>query len=330
MAGRNYKEDENTTKAMRIIADHVKASVMILGEGVVPSNSERGYVLRRLIRRAIRYGRNLGLKKFLTQVAEQVFAIYDDYGNLQGGKRKILEELEREEENFLKTLEKGMSFFRKITKGRRELSGTDAFLLYQSYGFPIEIIEELASENKIKIDMNGYKREEKKHQKLSRTSAAGRFSSGLADKSIETTRLHTATHLLHAALRKVLGEKVKQKGSNITPERLRFDFAFERKLSDDEKKRIENIVNKAIREKLPVSSEEMSPEKAKKAGALGFFEHKYGERVSVYTVGNGEKAFSKEICTGPHVRNTGELGRFRIEKEESSSAGVRRIKAVLE
>jgi alanyl-tRNA synthetase len=330
ISGMSYSKNKKTTRAMRIIADHIKASVMIIADGVVPSNSERGYVIRRLIRRAIRYGRNLKLKKFVRQVAEPVFKIYDDYNHLHANETFILDELEKEEERFLKTLEKGMSFFSKIVKGKKRLSGKDAFLLYQSYGFPLEMILEIAKEKRIEVDVKAYKEEERKHQELSRTATEGKFKSGLADKGVETTRYHTATHLLHAALRKVLGDNVQQKGSNITAERLRFDFAFERKLSEEEKEKVEKIVNEAIKKDFPVLKEEMSPEDAKKSGALGFFEHKYGGKVSVYTIGKGKKIFSREICTGPHVKSTGELGKFRIKKEESSSAGVRRIKAILE
>ena len=321
ISGKDYKGSE---KEMRIIADHLKAAVFIVGDGVVPSNNERGYVLRRLIRRAVRYGRVLGMSRFTKKIAEPVFRIYDDYPNLKN-KEKILEELENEEGRFLETLEKGMNIFEKKAKDKTELSGRDAFLLFQSYGFPLEMTIELAKEKNIKVDEAGFKKEFEKHQELSRTSSAGQFKSGLADNSVQTTKLHTATHLLAQALREVLNKKdLHQKGSNITPERLRFDFNFDRKLADKEIKDIEKLVNKKIQEHLPVKKEEMSVEQAKKI-AESVFEHKYSEKVFVYSIGN----FSKEICAGPHVSNTKELGKFKIVKEESSSAGVRRIKAVL-
>ena len=316
--------------SMRIIADHVKASVFIIADGVVPGNIERGYVLRRLIRRAVRYGRSLGLRNFVRKVAERVFEIYDDYSILVENREKILDELEKEEKRFLEGLDKGIGVFEKMVRGgKKKISGRDAFLLYQSYGFPIEMTVELAKEKKIKVDVDGFDKEFKGHQKLSQTASKGRFSSGLADSGDETVRLHTATHLLHAALRKVLGKSVEQKGSNINSERLRFDFSFDRKLTSEEVKEVERLVNKAIKDGLKISMEELSVGEAKKSGALGFFEHKYGGNVSVYSVGKGKKLFSKEICTGPHVSNTRELKRFRIKKEGSSAAGVRRIKAVV-
>ena len=320
------KKYEDNKKPMRIIADHIKAAVFIIADGIVPGNSEQGYILRRLIRRAVRHGKKLGLVNFLENVAGVVFDIYDDYKHLKSNKKKILEELEKEENKFLETLDKGIRNFEKITKDAKKIDGRSAFLLYQSYGFPIEMILELAKEKGIKVNEKEFEKENKKHQELSRTASKGRFASGLADNGLETTRLHTATHLLHTALRKVLGDSVQQKGSNITPDRLRFDFSFDRKMTDIEKKKVENLVNGAISKKLDVSSEEMSPKEAKKSGALGFFGEKYGDKVSVYTV----KGFSKEICTGPHVKNTSELGKFKIKKEESASSGVRRIQGVLE
>lgn len=310
-------------KEMRIIADHIKASVFIISDGVVPSNSERGYVLRRLIRRAIRYGWEIGMKQFTVKVAEPVFEIYPDY---KLDKKKVFEELEKEEEKFLKTIEEGVKYFRKISDGKKNISGKDAFLLYQSFGFPLEMTAELAEEKGIKVDEEGFESENTKHQELSRTASSGMFKSGLADNSEATTKLHTATHLLNQALREVLGKKdIFQKGSNITPERLRFDFNFERKLTDEELKKVEDLVNKKISDALEVKREEMTVEEAKKKGAQGVFESKYGEKVSVYSAGS----FSKEICAGPHVKNTKEIGKFKIIKEESSAAGVRRIKAIL-
>lgn len=321
LSGKSYKGNE---KAIRIIADHVKASVFIIGDGVVPSNVERGYVLRRLIRRAVRYGRVLGLKNFIVNVAESVFDIYDDYRDLGINKKKILGELEKEETRFLETLERGIRVFEKVVK-KGKVSGKDVFLLYQSYGFPIEMTIELAKEKKIKVDVKGFEKESEKHQVLSRTATEGKFKSGLADKSEETTKLHTVTHLLAEALRRVLGGGIEQKGSNITAERLRFDFNFDRKLTDEEKKKVEDLVNSKIGEDLEVKKEEMSVSEAKKNGAQGVFEGKYGSLVSVYSIGD----FSREICAGPHVGRIKGLGKFRIVKEESVAAGVRRIKANL-
>jgi len=322
LSGKKYKGNE---KAMRIIADHVKASVFIIADGIIPSNKEQGYVLRKLIRRAVRYGKELGLKNFTNQVAEIVFEIYNDYQNLKEKKIKTLEELKKEERKFSQTLEKGLNEFNKLTKDKKKLNEKSSFLLYQSYGFPLEMIEEECKKNKINFSKREFEQELKKHQQLSQTASAGRFKSGLADTSEKTTKLHTATHLLNEALRKILGQEVKQRGSNITPERLRFDFTFDRKLTQEEIKKIENLVNKKISESLEVIREEMPLKKAFESGAQGEFGAKYPEKVSVYTIGN----FSKEICTGPHIKNTSELGKFKIIKEESSSAGVRRIKAIL-
>jgi alanyl-tRNA synthetase len=324
LSKKSYRGNE---KKMRIIADHLKAAVFIISDGIVPSNSGQGYVLRRLIRRAIRHGRNLDLQNFVCNIVEPVFEIYEDYELLKKNKKKILEELEKEENKFLETLEKGMNLFAKMTKDSKKLSGKDAFLLYQSYGFPIEMTSELAQEEKIKVDLESFEGENKKHQELSRTASAGTFKSGLADDSESTTRLHTATHLLNQALRIVLkNPEIFQKGSNITPERLRFDFNLDRKMTSEEIKQVEDLVNDIIREKHNVVCEEMSVGDAKKRGAQGVFDSKYKDRVKVYSIGD----FSREICAGPHVKNTSELGKFRILKEESSSAGVRRIKAVLE
>ena len=317
--------DERST---RIIADHLRAASFILGDekGIAPSNVERGYVLRRLIRRAIRYGKKLGIEKVFThEIAKVVIEkMNDEHPELEKNKDFVIEQLIQEEERFNKTLEKGLREFEK---------GTDPFILFTTYGFPIEITEELAKEKGIKIDRKKFEEEFKKHQELSRTATVGKFKSGLADNSEQVTKLHTATHLLLAALRKVLGNHVYQKGSNITAERLRLDFSHPEKLTDKEVKKVENIVNEQIKKNLPVSCQEMSLENAKKIGAMGIFETRYGERVKVYSIGDpakGGQVFSKEICGGPHVKKTSELGYFKIIKEESSSAGVRRIKAVLE
>jgi len=313
-----YKGNE---KAMRIIADHVKASVLIIADGIVPSNTEQGYVLRRLIRRAVRYTKELGIKEPISKIAEPVFKIYDDY---KLNKKIILEELEKEEEKFNKTLEKGLNVFKKLSS--TNITGEKAFLLFQSYGFPIEMTTELAKELGINVDEKGFYKELAKHQELSRTASVGKFKSGLADDSEATTKLHTAAHLVLEALKIVLKDKkIVQKGSNINPERLRLDFSFDRKVTPEEIKKVEELVNKKIEEKIKVVREEMSPKDAFKQGAEGEFGSKYPDIVSVYTIGD----FSKEICTGPHVENTKDLGKFKIIKEQSSSSGVRRIKGVL-
>lgn len=330
LSGKKYSENR---RAMRIVADHVKASVFILAEKVVPSNVERGYVLRRLIRRAVRFGRMLGLSgNFLTEISGSVFETYPDYSHIHDNRELVESELKAEEERFSSALEQGIKHFERIAKDLPEktIDGKTAFLLYQSYGFPVEMTEELAGERGIKVDREGFIAEEKRHQELSRTASAGVFKAGLADSSVETARLHTATHLLLAALRKILGNSVEQRGSNITPERLRFDFSWNEKLLPEQLKAVEGQVNSWISENLPVTGEEMPPEKALSTGALGIFGEKYGEIVSVYTAGPRSNPASREICSGPHASRTGELGRFKIVKEEASSKGVRRIKAVLE
>jgi len=326
ISGKKYDDNK---KEMRIIADHAKAAVMIISDGAVPSNVDQGYVVRRLIRRAIRYGRNLEMKNFITAVAESVFSIYDDWDDLQNNKQKILGELVNEENKFLQTLEKGVYLFEKISTGKQEISGKDAFLLYQSYGFPIEMTKELAKEKNITVDGDAFEQEYKVHKELSKTASAGKFKSGLADHSEETTKLHTAAHLLQAGLRKVLGEHVEQRGSNINPERLRFDFSHQDKMTDEQIIEVEDAINKIIEKDLDVIKEEMSPEEAKESGALGLFDSKYGNVISVYTIKDGDQTVSKEICTGPHVSKTGEIGKFKIKKEQSSSRGIRRIKAVV-
>lgn len=312
---------EKHKKEMRIIADHIKASVFILNEGITPSNTEQGYVLRRLIRRAINYGKKLKLKNFTSNIAESVFKIYDDY---KFHKKEIKKEFNKEEERFAKTLDLGLKKIDKLSINEK-ISGKDAFLLYQSYGMPIDIIIERATELGSDVDKKSFEAELKKHRELSRTTSAEIFKSGLADSSDKTIKLHTATHLLNEALRQTLGNGIKQKGSNITPERLRFDFSFHRKLTDNEIKKVEALVNQQIKKGLKITKEEMPLKKALASGAQAEFGAKYPDRVSVYTIGK----FSKEICTGPHVKNTNTLGKFKIIKEESSAAGIRRIKATL-
>ena len=322
--------DEKQELSIRIIADHIRAATFILGDdlGIVPSNLDQGYILRRFIRRSIRHGKLLGIEKeFLAGLAEIVIGLHkEDYKELEKNKGFILNELKKEDEKFRKTLEKGLHKFEKMSNDKK-ISGKEAFLLFQSYGFPLEMTEELTAEKNIKVDKKGFEKEFEKHQELSRVGAEKRFKGGLADSGEETTKLHTSTHLLNQALREVLGKKdIFQKGSNITPERLRFDFNFDRKLTKEEIQKVEDWINDRIKEALPVKREEMTVEEAKKKGAQGVFESKYGEKVFVYAIGNK----SIEICGGPHVSNTKELGHFKIKKEESSADGIRRIKAVLE
>jgi len=328
------KKYEDNQKSFRIIADHLKAATFIIADSVTPSNVKQGYVLRRLIRRAIRHGKILGIparnashsdaggeNNFCKIIGKVVADIYKNtYPELENS--KIFEELEKEEDRFRKTLAGGLKEFEKLTA----ITGKDAFNLYQTYGFPLEMTEELAKEKGIEINKIEFEEKFKKHQELSRTASAGQFKGGLADTSDATKKLHTAAHLMLAALRKVLGDHVLQKGSNITTERLRFDFSHPQKMTPEEIKKVEDLVNEQIQKNIPVVCEEMTVDEAKKQNAMGVFESKYGEKVKVYTIND----FSKEICGGPHVDNTSELGKFKITKEESSSAGVRRIKAILE
>jgi len=318
-------------KSARIVADHLRACVFVIGEGkgIVPSNVEQGYVLRRLIRRAIRHGRLLGIEgAFCNKIAKAAIQIYsDDWPELKKNSGIILKEFEAEEERFGRVLGNGIKMFEKVFRQKGTVSGEDAFLLYQSSGFPLEMTVEMAKEQGLTIDKKSFEVEFEKHQELSRQATAGKFKSGLADNSETAVRMHTATHLLHAALRKVLGEHVQQKGSNITPERLRFDFSHPEKVTEEQLKKVEKLVNEAIAKAIPVERSEKTLEQARKGGALAFFDEKYGaQKVSVYKIGD----FSQEVCAGPHVKNTNEIGKFRIVKEEAVSAGVRRIKAVLE
>ena len=385
LSGKKYGESEEVTKAIRIISDHMRTASFIIGDdrGVTPSNVDQGYVLRRLIRRAVRHGMKLGMPEgFTCQIAQVIIDQYkENYPELERNGAHLLEQLKLEEERFQRTLKKGQAEFEKLynnmqrKKGAFEalkaekteetvaqalrqlppspenlptiekikageaddalidsliascsrLDGRSAFKLYDTFGFPIEITCEMAAEKDIEVDMEGFQERFKKHQATSQAGAEQRFKGGLADNSEETAKLHTATHLMHAALRKVLGNDVAQKGSNITAERLRFDFSFGRKMTEEEKKEVERLVNEAIAANAPVVCEEMTVAEAKEQGAIGLFESKYGERVKVYTMGE----FSKEICGGPHAANTGDLKSFKIKKEEASSAGVRRIKAVI-
>ena len=333
LSGKSFKADAETTRAFRIVADHIRCSTFILGDhrGVTPSNVDQGYILRRLIRRAIRFAMQLGMPEdSLRTVAEAVIAQYGDvYPELIENREKITSELSKEESRFQKALRNGTKEFERIknTFPDGRIDGETAFHLYDTFGFPIEFTCELAGENGLTVDMDGFNAAFEAHQKKSQAGAEQRFKGGLADTSVETARLHTATHLLQAALRKVLNDdKISQRGSNITAERLRFDFSFERKMTKEELNAVEALVNQWIQAKAPISCEEMTVDQAREQGAVGLFGDKYGERVKVYTMGE----FSKEICGGPHAENTGDLGTFKIKKEEASSAGVRRIKAVLE
>jgi alanyl-tRNA synthetase len=319
---------------MRIISDHIKTAVFILGDekGVLPSNLGQGYILRRLIRRAIRHGKKLSIEgKFLAQPAAIAVELYQEaYPLLAEKKVHILEELNREEDKFLDTLKKGEHEFEKMLPNlaknpKKSIPGRIAFKLYDTYGFPIEITEELAREHGLTVDRAGFDEAFEKHQQLSKKGSEKTFKGGLADNTEMTKKLHTATHLLHQALRQVLGEHVAQKGSNITEERLRFDFTHPEKMSDEELSRVEEIVNRQIGRDLSVTVETMSLREARDSGAIALFGDKYDEVVKVYSIGD----FSKEVCGGPHVERTGELGGFQIKKEQSSSAGVRRIRAVL-
>ena len=343
-------------KPYRIIADHIKAAMFLISEGIFPSNMEQGYILRRILRRAIRHGKILGLSSgFLIPLAKEVIEIYKDiYPELKSQETDILTVIQKEEEKFSDTLEKGLKEFEKIADNvrigtirnfnvrigtsrnsnvrsgtiqnfRGEISGQDAFHLYDTFGFPLEMTEEIAQEKGLKVDKKGFEQAFKKHQEISRAGAEKKFRGTGKETTYAATKLHTATHLLHAALREVLGEQVKQMGSDITVQRLRFDFLHSQKLTEDEIKKVEQIVNQKIKQDLEVRKEEMKYEEALKSGALAFFREKYPENVNVYSIGS----FSKEICAGPHVSKTSELCGFKIIKEESSGSGVRRIRAIL-
>ena len=325
-----YKGNEHS---MRIIADHLRTSVFISADyaGVKPSNVGQGYILRRLIRRAIRHAKKLGINissNWEQEIATLIISKYEKYYNeLIDNKNVVLEVLKNEKEKFNRTLEKGLREFEKVTKDNKDIDATTAFKLYDTYGFPIELTVELAEERNINVDEEGFKDKFKAHQELSRTASAGQFKGGLSGNNEIETKYHTATHLLNAALKVVVNKDVHQKGSNITDERMRFDFSCDHKLSDEEKQKTENLVNEWIKDGLKVTVEEMSKEDAIKSGAECMFIEKYPDIVTVYTIGDN---ISKELCGGPHVKNTNELGHFKIVKEEASSAGVRRIKAILE
>ena len=335
-----YGDDDEKDKSVRIIADHSRASVFILGDqkGVSPSNVGAGYVLRRLIRRAVRHGMKLGIEKeFLAEVAAVVVENFKNaYPELEQNKDKIYRELTAEEAKFRTTLKKGEAEFQKLLPNlmknpKKIISGKVAYNLYETYGYPLELTQELGAENGFTVDVEGFMAAEKKHQEASKSLDAGKAKGGLAEQSDITTKYHTATHLLQQALVDVLGDEVSQKGSNINNERMRFDFTFGRPMTKDEIQKVEDLVNQKIDEDLPVTMEVMPLDQAKAEGARALFVNKYGEQVKVYTIGRDPKTdwFSKEVCGGPHVQHTAQIGKFKIEKEQSSSAGVRRIRATI-
>ena len=324
-----YKSNE---KSMRIIADHIRTSVFISADyaGIKPSNTDQGYILRRLIRRAIRHAKKLNIdinSDWEQLIAKKIIDKYKKYYHeLEDNENTVLEVLKNEKNKFNKTLEKGLKEFSKIVSNNKEIDGLTAFHLYDTYGFPIELTVELAKEHGLKVDEEGFLENFKKHQELSRNSSGAKFKGGLAGNSEIETRYHTATHLLNAALKEVVSKDIHQRGSNITVERMRFDFNCDHKLTEEEKQKVENLVNKWIDEGLEVKCIEMTKEEALASGAECMFIDKYPDIVTVYEIGN----VSKELCGGPHVKNTKEIGKFKIVKEEASSAGVRRIKAVIE
>jgi len=341
-SGKKYGENEKETKAFRVIMDHLRVVVFLIGDGAVPSNKDQGYFTRRMLRRAIRFARDLWIEQGLSaQVAEVVISEYSHhYTELQENRDFIIKEIEAEEKQFLSTLDKGMKEFEKLLNGFQiafersgkkvtQIAGAKAFKLYDTYGFPIELTEDLAEEHSLTVDREGFEKAFEDHKALSRKWAEQKFKWGLADTSVATTELHTATHLLLAGLRKVLGDHVFQKGSNITAERLRFDFSHEVKVTREELDQVEAFVNHAIQSGTQVTTEEMPKQKAIDIWVVWSFWEKYPETVKVYTMQSPEEVFSVELCWGPHVENSQWMGQFKIKKEEASSRGVRRIKAVL-
>ena len=346
LTGKSYSENEETTRAFRVILDHTRTATFMIGDekGITPSNTDQGYILRRIIRRAVRYGRKIDLPEgSLAKIAATFVEKYKKvYPELEMNAGKIAEELTKEEVKFNKTLQQGLKEFEKCINGlerknafmaqkdpnyvpEKVINGKQAFHLYDTYGFPVEITDEMAKERGYGVDIEGYKAAFEEHQNKSKAGSEQKFACGLADNKEATTKLHTATHLLHAALKKVLSPEVNQKGSNITEERLRFDFNYPQPMTAEQIKAVDDMVNEVIKKNLPVVMKEISLEEAKAEGFTGLFESKYGERVKTYTIGD----FSKEICGGPHAETTGALGEFKIAKEQSCASGVRRIKAVL-
>ena len=330
LSGKKYLENK---KAFRIISDHIRSSVFVISDGVEPSNLGQGYILRRLLRRVVRYGKALGLSsQFYVPLVDLVIDKYKDvYPNILARKEEIIEVIKKEENKFEATLEKGLSVIEKMLLTKKELTGEEVFDLYQSYGFPLELTQEIALEKGITINVDEFNVALEKHQSISRAGAEKKFGGVGKDAGEEGAKLHTATHLLHAALRKVLGDHVQQMGSDINAERLRFDFKHTQKMTPEEIKQVEDLVNLKIQENLEVKKEEMDLDKALNSGAIAFFKEKYPDKVNVWTMLNTQtgEVFSKEICAGPHVEKTSQLKSFKIIKEESSSAGVRRIKATV-
>ena len=340
LSGYKYGEEDAKDQSVRIIADHTRSATFILGDqkGVTPDRVGAGYVLRRLIRRAVRHGMKLGIDKdFMAEIAAVVVENFKNaYPELEQNKDKIYSELTKEEAKFRTTLKKGEAEFQKMLPNlnknpKKIISGKVAYNLYETYGYPLELTQELGKENGFTVDVEGFKEAERKHQEASKTAEAGKAKGGIAEQSDVATKYHTATHLLQQALFEVLGEQVAQKGSNINAERMRFDFTFERAMTSEEIQKVQDIVNEKIKEDLPVTMEVMTLDQAKAEGARALFVNKYGEQVKVYTIGRDAKKdwFSKEVCGGPHVQHTAQIGDFKIVKEQSSSAGVRRIKAVI-
>lgn len=324
------KEYQELTKeekfAFRIIADHIRAALFMVFDGVNPSNTDQGYFVRRLIRRAVRYSDILfpEIETISISISSMINEYKNIYPALKEKETEIIQILTNEEGAFRKTLQSGLREFNKLSS--KSISGNDAFKLFSTYGFPIELTIEMAKSKKINVDLQGFRKKMAEHQEISRKGAEKKFKGGLLDNSEINLKYHTATHLLHQALKKILGSEVEQKGSNITPERLRFDFNYKTKITDNEKKQIEDLVNQQIKKALPITYQDLLIEDAKKLGAIGLFEEKYEKTVRIYRVGD----FSLELCGGPHARNTSELGRFKIIKEEGVAAGIRRIKAILE
>lgn len=354
LSGKMYGVNDVEIYAFRVVLDHIRSATFLISDGVMPGNKDQMYFVRRLIRRAVRFARNLGVtENFTKEVAASFIETYkEEYKNLEEKREIILTEIDREESKFRKTLENGLKIFERKVKTVSTfetetgtistpselsvtISGADAFDLLQSYGFPIELTVELAKEKGLTVDHEGFEKLKEEHSESSRTASAGKFKGGLGGDGEMETKYHTATHMLHQALQTVLGDTVTQKGSNITPERLRFDFAYGEKMTDEQKKQVEDLINAKIAEALPVIREEITIEEAKARGAMGLFTDKYGDKVSIYRIGEGNargdtNLFSIEMCGGPHIENTSTLGVFKIVKEEAVSAGVRRIKAVLE
>ncbi len=328
LSGLSYSDPKHTAN-FRVVADHLRSSIFLIGDGVLPSNTDRGYFVRRLLRRAVRFWDKLGIKDAgLSALVDSILEYYmHSYPETVAKVAEIKAEIQKEEEKFRKTLKAGLKEFEKISSAN--ISGSEAFLLFTTYGFPIEVTQELAKEKGMTVDMASFATELKKHQDLSRAGSEKKFKGGLGDTSEMSVKYHTATHLLNAALRQVLGTQVMQKGSNITPERLRFDFSYSEKMTDEQKKQVEEIVNDYIQQSLPVTCAEMPKAEAEHV-AIHAFNEKYGDTVKVYSIGTEGHYISREFCGGPHVANTGELGHFKIAKEEAVSQGVRRIKAILE